>query len=255
MDHISVELSENIQTLAINRPEKKNAITNAMYGAMAEAIISGDQNPDIAVHLLTGTGGVFTAGNDIGEFLGYALGGEGDIAALAFLKAIATAQKPLVAAVDGLAIGIGTTLLFHFDLVYATAHSEFRTPFLDLGLVPEGGSSLLMPQKMGRHRAFEMLCLGETFDAQKALMAGFVNKITTPETLQSEARAAALRLAAKPPAALAMARKLLRGDQQDIVTRIDDEAALFKQSLRSNEAREAFSAFMEKRPANFKADK
>ncbi|MEL7543847.1 MAG: crotonase/enoyl-CoA hydratase family protein [Pseudomonadota bacterium] len=240
-----------VQTIRFNRPEKKNAITSAMYDALADAIESGDASDDVAVHLFVGRDGSFTAGNDIGEFLTFASEGALGKPVLRFLHALATARKPLVSAVDGLAIGVGATMLFHCDLVYATERSVFHTPFLDLGLVPEAASSLLFPRVMGYQRAFEMLCLGKRYPAERACAAGFVNEIVAPEDLEPYARQAALQLATKPPEALAMARALVRGKSDKTCARIDEEAVLFADRLASQEAREAFTAFIEKRPASF----
>ncbi|MEO0618580.1 MAG: crotonase/enoyl-CoA hydratase family protein [Pseudomonadota bacterium] len=248
---IEVVSEAGVQTIRFNRPEKKNAITSAMYDALADAIEKGDASDDICVQLFVGRDGSFTAGNDIGEFLTFASEGALGKPVLRFLHALANAKKPLVSAVDGLAIGVGATMLFHCDLVYATESSIFHTPFLDLGLVPEAASSLLFPRVMGYHRAFEMLCLGKRFSAERACTAGFVNEIVASEDLEPYARQAALQLATKPPEALAMARALVRGDAHETCTRIDEEAVMFADRLASHEAREAFTAFIEKRPASF----
>ena len=152
---------------------------------------------------------------------------------------------------DGLAVGVGTTLLLHCDLVYASPTSTFRTPFLDLGLVPEAGSSLLAPHLMGYARAFELLALGETFNADRAVAAGFVNAIVPASELETIARKAAVRLARKPPEALALCRRLMRGDNQAVGAAIEDEARVFMERLTSPEAREAFAAFLEKRLPDF----
>lgn len=241
-----------VQVLRLSRIEKKNALTRAMYAALCDAIETGDADPEISAHVIVGSGGIFTAGNDIGDFLaaGAAAGGENS-EVLRFIRLLPVIKKPVIAAVDGIAIGIGTTLLFHCDLVYATSASTFATPFLDLGLVPEAGSSLLMPRLMGYQRAFEMLVLGDPFSADRAREAGFVNAIVPAEALESTAVKAAGRLATKPPEALALARQMLRGDTGDISQRVDEEAAAFLARLSSPEAREAFQAFIEKRPARF----
>ncbi|WP_423414270.1 crotonase/enoyl-CoA hydratase family protein [Hyphomicrobium sp. B1] len=242
-----------VQILRIARPEKKNALTGAMYGALADAIEAGDADDTIAAHILTGSGGVFTAGNDIGDFLATARGTGGlDKKVLRFIRLLPVVKKPLIAAVDGNAIGIGTTLLFHCDLVYAAPDATFATPFLDLGVVPEAASSLLMPARMGYTRAFAMLALGDPLSADDALAAGFVNAIVPASDLEATALAAAKRLSAKPPEALAVARRLMRGDPEIILARMDDEVAAFRERLRSPEAVEAFTAFFEKRPPNFR---
>lgn len=242
-----------IQVLRIARPEKKNALTGAMYGALADAIEAGDADDTIAAHILTGSGGVFTAGNDIGDFLATARGTGGlDKNVVRFIRLLPLIKKPLIAAVDGNAIGIGTTLLFHCDLVYAAPDATFATPFLDLGVVPEAASSLLMPARMGYTRAFAMLALGDPMSADDALAAGFVNAIAPAGDLEATAVTAAKRLAAKPPEALATARRLMRGDPELVLARMDEEVAAFRERLRSPEAVEAFTAFFEKRAPNFR---
>lgn len=249
---VEISISEGLQTIRFVRPEKKNALTVAMYAAMTEALARGDAAPDVAAHLFIGSGGVFTAGSDINDFVERARGGvalDGPI--LQFIRALPRVQKPMIAAVDGLAVGIGTTLLFHCDLVFATRDAGFVTPFLDLGLVPEAGSSLLAPQRMGQARAFELLILGEPFTAERAREAGLVNAIVTEDELEATAREAASRLARKPPEALAIARRLLRGDPGTVAARIEEEARLFGDRLSSPEAHEAFSAFLEKRRPDF----
>lgn len=246
---IEINRDGAVQIVRLVRPQKKNALTQAMYSAIAAALRDGDRDPSIRAHVLTGTSGVFTAGNDIADFLAAGR----DVTAFAeairaFLTAIATVDKPLIAAVDGLAIGVGTTLLFHCDLVYATPSSRFSTPFLALGLVPEAASSLLMPQRMGYARAFEMLVLGETFSAERAREAEFVNAVVGADELEKVALGAAQRLAAAPPNALKNSRSLMRGDRADILKRIDVEAALFLKCLASPEAQKAFAAFLSKKP-------
>lgn len=245
------ERHEQVQTLRFNRPEKKNAITSAMYRALADGLREGDADPGIAVHMLAGTQGVFTAGNDLNDFLDMSRGGEFDPNAFEFMKAIVTSQKPIVATIDGVAVGIGTTMLFHCDLVYASERAQFMTPFLNLGLVPEAASSLLAPACMGYVRAFELLCLGTPMGAADAKEAGLVNAVVPPGELESRARDAALALAAKPVEALLAARRLMRGDQNVILERIDEEIEAFKHHLRSTEAIEAFEAFRGKRKPAF----
>ena len=249
---IQVNRDGAVQVVRINRPEKKNALTRAMYDAMTAALKAGDTSDDVAVHLITGTGGVFSAGNDIGDFakratdLNRAGGASSLIGTLPLLK------KPVVAAVDGLAIGVGVTMLFHCDLVYASPRASFRTPFLDLGLIMEAGSSLTAPRIMGHQRAFELLCLGETYSAEDGYRAGFVNRVVPADTLEAEAMKSAQRLAAKPPGAMAEARRLLKGGTPEEATaRIKEEGAVFAHLLGSDEAKEAFAAFLEKRKPDF----
>ncbi len=241
-----------VQILRIARPEKKNALTGAMYGALADAIEAGDADDAIAAHIITGSDGVFTAGNDIRDFLATAQGSGGlDRSVVRFIRLLPVVKKPLIAAVDGNAIGIGTTMLFHCDLVYAAPDATFATPFLDLGLIPEAASSLLMPRRMGYVRAFAMLALGDPLSADDAVAAGFVNAIVPASDIEAAAFGAAKRLAQKPPEALALARRLMRGDPAEILARMDEEVAAFRERLRSPEAIEAFTAFSEKRPPNF----
>lgn len=254
---IAVTRQGPVQIIRINRPEKKNALTSGMYLALGEALAAGDAAADVAVHVILGSGvgigGVFCAGNDIGDFLSFATGGNAEKlgAVLGFIRSLPGIKKPLIAGVGGLASGIGVTLLFHCDLVYAAPSASFTTPFLDLGLVPEAGSSLLGPRLMGHQRAFEMLVLGETFPAERARDAGLVNAIVAPEALEEKAISAALRLARKPPEALAISRRMLRGDPAELTARIDEEIRHFRQRLASPEAREAFTAFFEKRAPDF----
>ncbi len=253
---VEIVVADRIQSIRLNRPEKKNALTRDMYARLADGLERANGSDEIAVTVLMGSQGVFSAGNDIGEFLSGAVGGgagesqlAGDI--LRFLDCVAGTQKPLIAAVDGLAVGVGTTLLFHCDLIYASPTATFSTPFLDLGLVPEAGSSLLMPMRMGYARAFEMLVLGERFDAARMVEAGLVNRIVASEDLEATAMSAAARLAAKPPEALAISRQLMRGGRRRLTKCMREESKAFAERLSSPEAVEAFTAFVEKRPADF----
>lgn len=235
------------------RPEKKNALKSSMYTAIRESMLAADTDPSIVGHVFIGSGGVFTAGNDISEFAARASGKPGlSEHVQQFIRQLPHIEKPMIAAVDGLAVGIGTTLLFHCDLVYATPGSSFKTPFLDLGLVPEAGSSLLAPAIMGHARAFELLVLGEAFTAERAVQAGFVNDVVAADVLEDTALGAVARLARKPPEALAKSRRLLKAvSSAAISARIDEEIAIFADRLQSPEAREAFAAFFEKRPPDF----
>lgn len=248
---IEVERGNGVQTVRINRPDKKNALTGAMYDAMTAALLEADRDGDVLVHLITGAGGVFSAGNDIGDFAKRAVDLNRSGGAASLIGTLPMLEKPIVAAVDGLAIGVGVTMLFHCDLVYASPTASFRTPFLDLGLVMEAGSSLLAPKIMGHQRAFELLCLGEPYSAERAMQAGFVNRIVPAAELQAEAMKAARRLAAKPPGAMKAARQLMKGTPHDIITRQKREGQVFADLLASPEAMEAFAAFLEKRPADF----
>ena len=250
MSDITISRDGLVQVVRMSRPAKKNALTREMYNAMTTAFEAGDRDQGVAVHMIVGSGGVFTAGNDIGDFAKRSVDltqrREGASSLIATLPQM---TKPIVAAVDGLAIGVGVTMLFHCDLVYASPAASFRTPFLDLGLVMEAGSSLLAPRIMGHQRAFELLCLGEPYTAERAREAGFVNRIVPAAELETEAMAAAQRLAAKPPGALLAARRLMRmGVERAALERIAAEGQVFAERLGSAEAKEAFAAFLEKRP-------
>jgi enoyl-CoA hydratase/carnithine racemase len=246
-DGIIVAKEGGVLTLTIDRLHKKNAITAPMYAALALAIADAGEDADIGAILIQGQPGVFSAGNDIAEFMAFATSGSLGEEVLAFLQSLAICGKPLVAGVDGLAIGVGVTMLFHCDYVVASDRSTFQTPFVNLGLVPEAASSLLAPRLMGHHRAFEMLAMGRKFDAARARECGFVNEIVSAEALPGAAMAAANEIAAKPREAIAIARNLVRRDSAPVLDRIDEEARLFGERLRSAEARQAFMAFLAKK--------
>ncbi len=247
MSDIELSRAGRVQIIRFNRPEKKNAITRAMYQVMADAINGAGNDEEIGAVLLLGQPEVFTSGNDLKDFMAVATGAEHGEEVGHYLLAIATSRKPLVAAVDGLAVGVGCTTLLHCDLVYASPRAWLQTPFVDLGLVPEAASSLLGPRLLGYQRAFELLVLGERWTAEQALQAGLVNAIVEPQDLEAQALQMANRLAEKPPEALALSRGLLRGDRNDAVERLAQEGELFKQRLKSDEARNAFMAFMQKK--------
>ena len=254
---IEIKVADGVQVIRFTRADKKNAFTGPMYNAMSEALDGAEKNDAIAVHVFIGSGGVFSAGNDINDFMRRAqatAGGDSKgipAPSLEFIKRLPKVTKPMIAAVDGLAIGVGTTMLLHCDLVYATPAASLRTPFLDLGLVQEAGSSILAPERMGYPRAFELICLGEPFSAERALQAGLINAIVPADKLEETAMKAARRLAAKPRGALMTARRLLRQDPARISAKIEEEAQAYTGLMRSPEAREAFTAFLEKRPPDF----
>ena len=250
MHDVEISRSGGVQTLRLTRVAKKNALTVAMYNALADALNSGDSSDDVRVNVFLGSGGIFSAGNDIAEFLGHAKAGNTG-GAERFIRTLPGVKKPLLAAVDGPAVGIGTTMLFHCDLVYASPTSSFTTPFLDLGLVPEAASSLLMPERMGQARAFEMLILGETFSAERALEAGMINAVLPHADLEAKVLAIAQRLAAKAPEAVMISKRLMRNRAAAVLAHTDEELISFKARLSSPEATEAFQAFLEKRPADF----
>ena len=242
--HVEITREGAGQIVRMNRPDKKNAITRAMYAAMAGALTAGDADPAIRVHVILGVPGAFSSGNDLADFMAVATGGEGGMEVYDFLLALATARKPVVSGVDGIAVGIGTTINLHCDLTLATPRTEFRTPFVDLGLVPEAGSSLLAPAVLGRQGAFALLALGEGFSAERAKAAGLIHAVVPEDALEAETLAAAARIAEKPPEALRIARDLMLGDRDALVARIREEGAHFRARLKSNEARQAFMAFM-----------
>ena len=244
-EHVISARDGHLLHITLARPEKKNALTSAMYEALIVLLRDADANADVRVVTLEGAGGNFSAGNDIGDFLS----GARDILnapAFRFIKTIAACQTPIVAAVEGVAVGVGTTMLLHCDLTYAAPTARFRMPFVDLGLVPEAAASLLLPQLAGAKKAAEWLMLGDGFDAVDAARFGVVNAVIDADTLRTHARAQARRLASKPPAALAATRALMRGDRAQVLARIDAEGVAFGAALASPEARAAFTAFMDK---------
>ncbi|WP_454848413.1 crotonase/enoyl-CoA hydratase family protein [Rhizobium binxianense] len=246
-DHVIIERPAGhpgVLLVRFNRPEKKNAITRAMYRTMADALTDANGDAEIRAVAFLGTEGCFSAGNDMNDFLTAAMGGSMGRDVVDFLHALVRAEKPVVSGVDGLAIGVGTTLHLHCDLTIASSRSQFRTPFVDLALVPEAASSLVAPRLMGHQRAFALLAAGETFSAEEAKDAGLVWKVAASGEIDALTLATAARLAAKPPEALRIARDLIRGDREEIIARIDEEARHFAERLKSAEARAAFEAFM-----------
>ena len=248
-DHVAATLDGAVLHLALDRPEKKNALTRAMYGRLADLLAEAADDGAVRVVVLSGTGGVFTAGNDLGDFLQAPPTGP-DSPVFRFLQAAATFPKPLVAAVAGPAIGIGTTILLHCDLAYAAPDALLRMPFVDLGLVPEAASSVLLPRLAGPARAAEMLLFGDPIAADAAYAVGLVNAVVDDPVAHALERAAAL--AQKPPAAVRQTKALLRHDAADAVGEaFAREGAVFVGRLASPEAQEAFTAFFEKRPPDF----
>ena len=245
-EHLIVADDKHARVITLRRPEKKNAITHEMYLAMSEAIDTAQNNPDVRCFIITGGSGVFTAGNDLEDFLkdGTANPDKPRASnATKFLYSLAHNVKPIIAAVDGVAIGIGTTMLFHCDYVLASKTATFSTPFIHLGLVPEGASSLLVPRTMGHQRAFSMLVMGRTISADDAREAGFVNMVVAPGHTEAEARKVARDICALPAEAVAISRKLLKLPPEDMTRRIDQESHLFGERMRSTEAVAAFKAF------------
>src|ERR1700759_1280237 len=239
-EHIKIEHKDHVLTLTFARPDKKNAITNAMYGALADAIIAAETDQAIRVIVLRGEGDMFTAGNDVGEFAKMATGAFSDERHVSrFVEAIARSTRPLVAAVQGRAVGIGTTMLLHCDFVVLAEDAQLSTPFVSLALVPEAASSLLMPARIGYARAYEIFALGETVPAKAALDWGLANRVVPLDKLDAEALALAQRLARQPAGALTATKKLMRNGEA-LVAQMNAEGEQFAQRLRTAEAREAF---------------
>lgn len=240
MTNILTTLDQHILRLQINRPGKKNALTPAMYDALREAIESSDRDDEIRVIYITGSGDSFSAGNDLNSFLS----DPGSLAPGEFIKAIASAVTPIVAAVNGLAVGVGVTMLLHCDLVYAAEGAMLRAPFIDLGLVPEAASTYLLPRMAGYGRAAELLLLGDAFSAEKARDCGIVNEVVAADALDGLAWSKAQQLAAKPTEALRQTKMLLkRGTQQAVRETIDAELEIIAERLVSDEVRGIMEAF------------
>jgi enoyl-CoA hydratase/carnithine racemase len=234
----------------MNRPEKKNAITIAMYSAMAGALEQDDRDPAVRSIVITGTNGCFTSGNDVADFLEHRPLEDGS-QAQHFLQALSTVGKPVMASVNGLAMGIGVTMLLHCDLVYAADTASFRLPFVNLGLVPEAASSMLLPRLMGHQRASELLLPGESFDARTAREIGLVNKVHPAAGLMAAVQETAVAVASKPPASVRMTKALLKRERESVPARMAEEGQYFGQQLKSPEAREAMEAFLQRRKPDF----
>ena len=253
MQDILIDTADGVMTLTLNRVHKKNSFTPAMYGAITEALERATHDAAIRVVVIQGDITVFSAGNDIGDFLQRKPDGQ-ESPAFGFLRGIAQFPKPLVAAVCGPAVGVGTTLLFHCDLVYAGDNAAFSMPFVNLGLCPEAASSLLAPQLMGYHRAAEALLLGEPFMAEAALEVGLVNRILPPTEVNAMVQLLARKLAAKPLASLVETKRLMKkGQMTQVLAQMNEEGDSFGRLLQEPAAREAFTAFMEKRRPDFSA--
>jgi enoyl-CoA hydratase/carnithine racemase len=249
--HVTSDQNGFVRTLTLTRPEKRNALTLGMYARLVELLVECAADRRVRVVLINGAGGAFTAGNDIRDFMSHPQAGE-DSPVLRFLHTLVDFDKPLVAAVSGPAIGVGTTMLLHCDLVLASASARFQLPFVNLGLSAEGASSLLLPASSGMARASELLLLGEPFDAARAREAGIVNEVCPDEELTGRAAARAELLAERPPEAVLATKRLLRAPLRAALHEaIDREAAEFRARLVSPEAAEAFAAFFEKRKPDF----
>ena len=243
-DLVDIRDDGAIRIVRMNRPDKKNALTAAMYDAMATALTGTKTTHAIRCVVIAGVPGAFCAGNDLDEFRQAAASGEGlGDSVLRFLHALAYCERPLVAAVDGIAVGVGTTMLLHCDYVVASTTARFITPFVGLGLVPEAASTLLAPRLMGPRRTFAMLVMGEPLDAERAHAIGLVNAVADSADVETQALAAAQRIAALPPEAVFASRRMIRGEPEELAERIDLEADFFRERLQSPEAQAAFEAF------------
>lgn len=250
-DNIRVETRDRITRIQLHRPDKKNAITQAMYQAMADAIRDAEADSETRVMLIHGTDDCFSSGNDMMDFLNNPPADESS-SVVHFLRGISQAQKPVVAAVNGVAIGIGTTLLLHCDLVYAGKSARLQLPFVNIGISPEAGSSLILPAMMGHQRAAELLLLGEMIEAAHARELGLVNAVVDDAAVMDKALEKAQRLAAQPPQSLRITKSLMkRANQEQVQSVMDSEAEQFMALLQGDEAREAMTAFMEKRKPDF----
>jgi enoyl-CoA hydratase/carnithine racemase len=248
---ILIHAESGVMTITFNRVEKKNSISSAMYATMADALVEAEKSSAVRVVVFQGHEAVFSAGNDIEDFLkGPPTSQESPV--MRFLYAISSFTKPLIASVCGPAVGVGTTMLLHCDLVYAGDNAAFSMPFVNLGLCPEAASSLLVPQMMGYHRAAEALLLGEPFMAEAALEVGLVNRVLSPMETNNYAQSVARKLAAKPVSSLVETKRLMKKGQAALVTQcISDEAVSFGRMLKEAAAKEAFGAFLEKRRPDF----
>ena len=253
MGYIEVEQVEAVMRIAINRPEKKNALTSEMYNALADAFERAESDKSVRVILLYGKGDAFTGGNDLQDFMEKPWKGQATPPAVRFINIVAHAKKPIVAAVHGLVVGVGTTILLHCDLVYAAAESRFIMPFIALGIVPEAASTVLLPLLVGRQRASELFMLGSPLTAQRAFEIGIVNAVLSPEQLFPTAIAVTQVLAEKPAAALRACKELMKRPYAAEVERaLREEVEVIAERLESPETREALNAFLEKRKPDFR---
>jgi len=249
-EHIVVSIQDRILSIRLDRPEKKNALTRDMYLGMIEALEQAETDSAVRVVLITGTQDCFTAGNDLMDFANAKPGETSP--AIVYLQTLAAAQKPVVAAVAGVAVGIGTTMLLHCDLVYAAPDARFQLPFVNLGLCPEAGSSVMLPELMGHRRAAELLLFGEPFSSEKALELGIINAVYPGGELLEAATAKARQLAEKPPSGLRTTKALLkRSAAAAIAEAMARETEKFAALLQGPEAREAMMAFMQRRKPDF----
>lgn len=246
---IKISHERGVQIIELSRPDKKNAFTGAMYHQLREALVAADADQSVSVILLTGAGNAFSAGNDLEDFLNFPPE-NADAPPFRFLNALVQVKKPVVAAVNGLAVGIGATMLFHCDLVFAQDSARFSFPFVALGLVPEGASTLLLARLVGHQRASEILLLGDSLSAHEAQATGLVNRVISDQPVLDFALAQAIRLTQLPQGAILRTKALLK-NPDEVLERIKLEAEAFVMRTKSSAAREAFAAFLEKRKPNF----
>ncbi len=247
---IVLEKASKIAKVTLNRPEKKNALTSAMYGDIASAIENAGADPSIKVIMIKGHNDFFTAGNDLGDFLANPNMDEKSHV-FQFLKALICCELPIIAAVEGFAVGVGTTMLLHCDQVFAGRSASFSMPFVNLGLVPEACASLLLPKQVGYQKAANWLLTGDTFTAAEASDAGIVGQMVESGTAEEAAMKFAFTLASKPRSSLIATKRLLRRPDESMVARLHEELELFTEGLNGPAAKEAMTAFMEKRKPDF----
>ena len=247
MPDILISNEGPVRKIRMNRPEKKNALTLAMYEAMAAAIEDAGADTSVRCLLIAGAPDIFCAGNDLNDFVAMARTGALGTPIIRFLHALARCEKPLVAAVSGAAVGIGTTMLLHCDQVIASESAVLLTPFVSLGLLPEAGSSLVAPRLMGHARAFSLLVMGKSLSAEAAKSVGIINAIVPAVELDAQSLAAARDIAALPAESVSAARRLMRGNVEEIVARIDEEVEAFKTRLASPEAKAALAMFLNRK--------
>lgn len=248
--HVVTEIADGVLTLRFNRPDKKNAILSAMYADAATALKAAETDNNVRVVVITGSGDSFSAGNDLKDFMENPPA-DHNAPVFRFMFGLSSFPKPVIAAVNGIAVGIGTTVLLHCDFAYAVPTAKFQLPFVNLALVPEFASSLLLARHLGTRKATELLMLAETFDAETALSHGLINAVVPADQLEATVQAKAKALAAKPPAALRATKALLKADGNEVSARIGLEAKIFSERLQSGELREAITAFFEKRAPDF----
>ena len=248
--HVVTDITSGILTLRFNRADKKNALTTAMSAEAATAFKAAETDNNVRVVVITGSGDSFSAGNDLGDFMENPPT-DNDAPVFRFMHALASFPKPVIAAVNGIAVGIGTTVLLHCDFAYAVPTAKFQLPFVNLALVPEFASSLLLARHLGTRKATELLMLAEKFDAETAASFGLINAVVPADQLEAIVQEKAKVLAAKPPAALRATKALLKADGNEVAGRIGLEAKIFGERLQSGELREAITAFFEKRAPDF----